>query len=449
MKELQPENTERKTIFREKALRKKIEGENIDELLIMSPTYSKYAFSYFLVMFAIVIFWLFFGALTIEIKGKGIFMNEGGVFGIESQTNGYVKEIYVKPGNYIKKNELIASLYNPEQEISLSFTNRQLNELESDYERFKSEFGEEDRKNKEALRQQIESNRLKIKKLEGEIPVLEEAYHQKLDLSQEGLISTTALLDAEKLLIQRKKALETTKSTIILLESNLTKSYKEEELQKINQRILDEKEIKNSLELNLKNNQIYSPFNAHILEVLVYPGDRVTRGKNILWLESGEKQEENVVIYAFVYLEIGKRIPLGVQILVEPIGINEQEYGSLIGHVTSVSPYAVGSKEIETYIHSKGLQNYLTTGLEIPFLMTIKPEVDRTTASGFKWTSEKGSPFKISTGSVCNITGIAYYERPIVRLIPLWKIETYFNEFKDWIDEAHFLTTPGIKNERK
>lgn len=418
-------------IFREAIYKKYLEGESSDDPLIIAPAYYRITLFYLLLMVIVIIFWLFLGALTIEIKGKGIFMKKDGIFGVESQSLGFVRELLVKSGNFVKKGEPLIKLYDSQQEIALHYATQQLANLQADYEKFKKEYEIEDIKTKASYEKQIESNKHKIEKLEKEIPDLENDYERRLALSKEGLVSTTTVLDSEKLLVQRRTALETAKATIKTLESHIKKSSHAEELQSLEQQILKQKEVKDLLELNEKYYQVISPFDAHVIEVLVYPGETVAAGKKLMWLESAEDQE--IVVYAFAYMEIGKRVFPGQQILIQPASINQRDFGSLIGSVVEVSPYSIANKEIETYIHSKNLESYLTQGAFTPFLLTIKPELDPTTPSGFKWTSGKGIPFKISTGSVCFITGIAYYERPVVRLFPLWRVEVFFDTIEQWI----------------
>lgn len=423
-----------KKIFREAALKKRLQEESGDDLLTIVPHYNRLGLYFLLGVTLLTLFWLFFGALPVEIKGTGIFMNEKGLFGIEAQSRGFVNQILVQPESIVKKGDPLIILSDSKQDVSLEYANKQLSFLENQYETLKARYAAEELKLKTGLQQQIDNNKKKIEKLEKEIPTLEKDYEKKQNLVKEGLVSTTTVLEAQNLLLQRKTALETTKSTIASLEANLTKTYHAEELKSLEQRILEQKQTKDILELNKRFSQITSPFDVHVLEVLVRVGDPVVEGKNTIWVESANNQIKDIIVFAFVNPDIGKRITIGQQIYVQPTIINAQEFGSIICKVINVSPTMMANEEIEAFIHDKGLEAYLTRGIINPYLLTIEPKLDPTTISGLKWTSQKGGPFIITTGTVCTISGVAFYERPIVTLLPLWRIDTLTNETKKWFE---------------
>lgn len=426
-----------KRIFRESALKRHMEGESVDELLVLPPKKSYFTYLYLGFLGIILLGYLFFGALTIEVKGKGIFLGDGGVSTIEAQTSGFISKLLVHPGDFVKKGDLVAELYNTKQEVTLKFVKIQLEGLQASYDKLKTEYSAEDEKIREGYHLQIAANQEKIKQFEEDIPSLESTFERRKKLANEGLISTALVLEAQKLLAQRRTALEATKSTVASIEAKLKKSYRAEELQALQNRLLSLKEERDLLELNMKNSQVFSPFDARVLDILVRLGDVVTPGKKLMWLEAmTSEKSENLVLYALVYNEIGKSIPVGLQILIEPSIINAAEFGSLIGEVVDVSPFSVANEQLETYIHSKGLVTFLTEGAPNPYLVKVRLIPDPSTPSGYKWTSGKGMPFKLTSGTVATVSGIAFYERPIVRLLPYWKLEQFFDSIGKWIEES-------------
>lgn len=427
-------------LFRTAALNKHLMGDSTDELLVIPPAHIRFSITYLLILLMIGVLWLLLGALTVEVKGKGIFMNTGGVYVIEAQTTGFISEIPVRTGDAVNQGDLLARIYDAKQDIALNSAEIILSQLERNYEELKKQITLEEEKTKKAIQEQIEANKNKVEKIEKTIPSLEEDYQKKKKLFPEGLVSNTAVLESEKILSQRKTSLETTKSTIATLEANLKKSYRAEELRVMEERILEAREKRDLLVLNMKFIQIYSPLDAQVLEVLVPQGEIVIPGKKIVALESRGGPEATVV-YGIVNAEVSKRISAGLQILVDPANINSQEFGSLVAEVMEISPHPMSNEEIATIVHSTGLISYLTAGTEnSAHLVTIKPFLDPTTPSGFKWTSGKGPPVLIPTGTVCNLTGIGYYERPIVRFLPIWRVTQAWNNLKryfhDWIDET-------------
>lgn len=415
-------------MFREESLKKQQESLVEDELLTIPPTHNSLGIYFLMGVLALAVYWLFFGAITVNIEGKGIFINQKGLSSVQTQSSGFVTEILVNPGDIVKKDDPLIVLSNEQEDIALKYANQQLSSLEEFYQKLKERYAKEEKVIKEGVQKQIESNRIKIEKMEKEIPILENDFTKKQSLLKEGLVSTSTVLDAENLLFQMRTALEKAKATIAKLQANLKKSYNEEELKSLEQRILNQQEATNLLKLNKQYNQLSAPFDAHILEVLVRIGEPVSSGKNVLWIEAAEHGVEDVVVYAFLNPNLGARVSIGQQIYVQPANINAQEYGSIIGHITAISPTMLSSEQVATLIHDKGLQEYLQGGVNTPYLVTIKPEPDSSMVSGYRWTSETGLPFKITSGVVANISGVAYYERPIVRLFPLWRLDVIVDD---------------------
>ncbi|MFI0435030.1 MAG: HlyD family efflux transporter periplasmic adaptor subunit [Parachlamydiaceae bacterium] len=427
--EVEPEN-----LFRASALRKRMEDEGSHELLTIVPNHNRLGFYFIIIVFLLILFWLFFGALPVEIKGNGIFMKEKGFYPVESVSDGGVNTIFPSIGSDVKEGDPLFLISNTKLDISLEYANQQLASLEAYYEKLKLNYGVEEEKLRKGLNEQIASNQAKVEKMAKQIPGLEEDYEKKKRLLKEALVSTNTILNAENLLLKTQTALEAAKSTIASLEANLNKTYHTEELSALEQRILKQKENRDILLLNKKMSQINSPFNAHVLEILVHVGEPVKARMKLMWIENSGEGSHDIVIYGFVHPEIAKRMRVGQNVYIHPMNINAQEFGALNGKITDISPAIVVQEQIGLFIHDKSLESYLTEGSPNNHMIMIKPEIDSSTISGFKWTSGKGIPFKIPTGMVCSISGVAYYERPIVTFISLAQLDAWFDRLQKWLN---------------
>ncbi len=55
-----------------------------------------------------------------------------------------------------------------------------------------------------------------------------------------------------------------------------------------------------------------------------------------------------------------------------------------------------------------------------PFIVSIAPDIDPRTVSGFRWSSPQGPPTKIESGTVCKVRIVVREERPISLVIPFF-----------------------------
>ena len=79
------------------------------QLKISSETVYVYAP---IAVLGIVLSWAIFGTIPITIEGKGLAMNQKGLlFNVQSRASGIVKDVFVKPGNFVTSGQIIAEIF--------------------------------------------------------------------------------------------------------------------------------------------------------------------------------------------------------------------------------------------------------------------------------------------------------------------------------------------------
>lgn len=346
-------------------------------------------------LLALFILWSFLGRIPIEVSGRSVALSAKGVFTLTAQAPGTVTEIPVKQGEWVEKGALIANVHNPQQKSSVD---------------------------------QIESIKFKIDKTKSELEVLEQRLKARESLFKDGLVSRIVLEDSKLEFFQKQVALE---EAYALLSNHLS------ELQKVS--FCSTKEL-NDLEIKLRENQIskldltsclskvYSPEGGKVLEVFVRPGDQVNVKDPLIWMEHPLKENESLVFFGAVSVQGGEKIAPGMRVLIEPVNVDVQEYGSLIGRVREVSTFAVSEEELLNILRNKQLINYLKGGDNVITKVMIDPALNSKTVSGYAWTSGEGPPFKIGTGTIGKISVIVEEQPPISYLIPLWRIKSTYHK---------------------
>jgi HlyD family secretion protein len=307
-------------------------------------------------------------------------------------------------------------------------------------------FGSENLQMKQTLYEKEEIDLLKtIKTNEERIEFIADKIKAQDELLEKGLITKETLYNTKNQFFNVQQENENLANDLKRIHNNMfqIKEENEIELQKLKSEIL---EIENSIrELNALfelNSTIYSPFEGKIIEVMVNPGKVVNAGIPIISIEPIEISKK---LEAIVYVNPrdGKKIKSGMKAKIFPSTIEVEEYGYIIGEITKVAEYpATHQGMLRTLGNDELVKSFLS--IEPPIAITVSPEIDSTTFSGFKWSSIKGPAQEIRSGTLCTSKIIVENKRPISLLIPQ-KAKKPFILFKKQIKKL--LTTTQSKNQ--
>lgn len=427
MEESHPEKEEENPLFRKKSLERLNIPDQVDELFIPINTFPFLIYSALAFLFLGLLLWLFLGSIPIIIEGRAIAVSAQGLYSIEAKTKGNIAKLLVKPGDFVQKGQKVAEVEDIQEEIKYQNATARVKKLEEELGQLKKQISLEKQAEKLSISKQIEANKESIKELENTLPRWEEELKSKEKLYQEQLIGLHDLEDTRQILAQNKIAIQTTKATLATLEANLRKVYREQEIKEKERAILQANQEKELHRLSLNYGQISSTESGVVLEVLVNPGNYVQAGTPLIHLEYASKINPPSLFYGFVSLKDGKQIREGLKVEIEPTTVNSEEYGAMLGIVKEISLFAVSKEDMANLIQNDSLINYLMHGEVAVMQMTIEPIKDLNTISGYKWTSKKGPPFKLTTGTVAKIATIAGRTRPVFYFFSLWRIEMLKN----------------------
>ena len=125
--------------------------------------------------------------------------------------------------------------------------------------------------------------------------------------------------------------------------------------------------------------------------------------------------EQQVICY--VPISSGKKIVPGMEAVVCPTTVNQQEYGNMMGEVVAVDPYVTSYEDIVAALGSDSLaQMFSQTGPVVA--VTCKLRTDATTASGFWWSNDNGTTVVLAEGTIMTVDIILEEKSPISMLLP-------------------------------
>ena len=258
------------------------------------------------------------------------------------------------------------------------------------------------------------------------INYIKDKINSQTELLEKGLITKETLHNTKNQFFTIQTENETLENDLKKIFNNIYEIKKENEieLQSLKSEILIvENTIRELFALYQLKSLVYSPFDGKVIEMMINPGMYVSAGSSMISIEPYEISEKlETVIY--VNPQEGKKIKKGMKAKIYPSTVEVEEYGYMIGEVLKVSEYpSTFQGMLRTLGNEELIKSFLTQGP--PIAITIIPEIDSTTYSGFKWSSIFGPEQEIRSGTLCSSKVIVETKRPISLLIPQ-KIKTPF-----------------------
>ena len=125
--------------------------------------------------------------------------------------------------------------------------------------------------------------------------------------------------------------------------------------------------------------------------------------------------EQQVICY--VPISSGKKIVPGMEAVVCPTTVNQQEYGNMMGEVVAVDPYVTSYEDIVAALGSESLAQMFSQNGPV-VAVTCKLRTDATTVSGFWWSNDNGATVVLAEGTIMTVDIILEEKSPISRLLP-------------------------------
>jgi len=163
--------------------------------------------------------------------------------------------------------------------------------------------------------------------------------------------------------------------------------------------------------------KVFSPYTGRVLELMLDPGNLVAPGSRILTLETLEAPVDAVV---YIPAQEGKRVRQGMRARVSPTTIRVEEYGYIVAKVKSVADFPATPEGLERTLRNRTLVTTLS-GRGAPIEVVVRLAVDPRTASGYQWSSSKGPPVQVFTGTLCSASVEVAKKRPAEYVLPFLK----------------------------
>lgn len=168
----------------------------------------------------------------------------------------------------------------------------------------------------------------------------------------------------------------------------------------------------------INQSNIVSSYTGRVLEVNVKSGSSVDAGSPMILIESGESQTKDLKIVIYVPVQTGKKILPGMNVDVSPSTVNKEEFGFMIGRVTSVSEYPLTTQSMFLTLGNEALVQELAKGDMAMLEVKVDLIPDSSTISGYKWSTPAGPPQQIDSGTLVSASITVKQQKPITSIIP-------------------------------
>lgn len=265
---------------------------------------------------------------------------------VKSKASGIVKKLLVDAGDRVKKGQLLAQLDKEEISAQVAQSRAGLQAAEASLKSAQADF-----------------ERAKVDAEGPDVPLLKRAYERATGMAKEGVVSTSALEDAQKNYEMALNKQNASKAQVTVLKAKIAQAEAQ---------VAQDKANLEQLEEQLSYTDIMSPIDGVILSRNVEMGDAVS---SILVLGSSATLVMTLGDTSEVYVK-GKvdESDIGKVYLSQPARIKVESFKdkTFSGHVTKISPMGVEKDNVTTFEVRVSINN---PGGELKAEMTANAEI--------------------------------------------------------------------------
>ncbi len=407
-------------LFRKVSLERLASPEQLDQLLRVTSPKSWVGLTALFLLLATAVVWAFAGSIATKASGQGVIVRTGGVLSVVSRGSGLILSLDVKVGDKIRANQIVARIAEPVLVEKMKASHEALAEARQARQRSLEIRKNGTRLSQEALQRESANALRQMKELEEQAKLAAEDIPVEEQLLAKGLVTKQQTIATRQKLIGIQGQIASMQAQVKQLDAQQF-SLEAANLQvdaEMQARIsnLDRDVAGMEQELNVAEN-VVSPYGGEVLEVKVDAGGAVAAGQPIL---SIQPDAHNLELLAYLPSAQAKDVRNGMEVQVSPATIKREEFGFMKGKVVYVSDYPVTSAALMRNFQNEMLVTALTANGPVTEIRVVL-EVDPSVSSGFHWSTPKGAPVVISSGTICNIDIVTRRQKPATLALPYAK----------------------------
>ena len=404
-------------LFRREALAKLSSPEQLDRALAVTSSRGWLALTAVLTIFVAVVGWSFLGRVPTYVQGNALLLNRGGQL-VDAVSIGQVRldTLEVAVGDEVAEGQVVAVGSNIELAERLANARAQAAELERALEEERQAVAEEgDSALANAARERQRLDEIEAA-ARASVETAEAILGDNLELYGEGVVPRPAVERSQQdLNLARRELLAVLRERDVLEASEERRENTDAaRLREAEARLLAAQRQVGELEVMTRAGRIGAPVSGRVIEIKAATGTLLGPGQSVLSIRTGSDELE-----ALIYIPPtgGPQVEAGMEVLVSPITIRREEFGSIRGVVESLSPFPVSFEGIVAELQNRDLASTFSEQGP-PYSGRVTLLRDPETASGFAWTSPRASEETLTSGTLATVEIRTQQQRPITMVIP-------------------------------
>jgi HlyD family secretion protein len=412
------------SLYRQQALERLASPEQLDTLMQIKDARSWLALCGCGIVIASALAWGLSGSVPTKQAASGILIYSEGLADVASVATGQITAIEVDAGDRVQKGQLIARVAQPGLQAELSGLRAQRRELQLAYEKGRELEGQDVQLRGAATAQARTALTAAIASTRQRARELQERSAAQQRLYERGLVTKETLLATQDALRTAQSSLQSMSTDLQQLEvARLAAARVNDVERRQNEAKVQDSERQIQLvEQRLQEySRIVSAYDGRVVEVRALVGDVIEPGQPVV---SIERSADRGTLEALLYVDSrqGKRIKPGMRVEISPTTARRERYGVLRGQVRAVEAFPSTRRGMVRVLHNEQLvDTFLGETQGVPTALRVRLLLDPSSASGYRWSSRRGSTLRLSSGTRCTASVITGTQRPLTLLFPTFE----------------------------
>lgn len=409
-------------LFRKEALEHYAVHNQLNERLNIVSKFSSLILAAVGLALVTILVWGIWGTIPTRVSGEGILLaTQGGLYNaVAPEGKGRISSIVVKPGDVVKKADLIAHMDDPSLDEKIKVAQSYLSKLEETYQKLNQQYLAELKQHTDKMNEEIVTLNKIIATNTEKLQYFTNFLETKKIAFKKGLITQDNVAVTAQNVFDTKDAINNASNAIkdIQVKQDQFVSQWQERLKTLQLRLYEQEYQVNDLKAQaLADKKVSSPIAGVVTFIQASIGQKMEGGQVVATIATLANDLDALV---YVPAQNGKRIKVGMKALVSPTTIKREEFGSIRATVVQVSLFPSNSQAIETVLQNEELvKEFTKQGAIIGIRLHL--QTDPNTYSGYAWTSSKGPEQKISAGTLVKALITVKKQAPITLVVPALK----------------------------
>jgi len=348
-------------------------------------------------------------AVPIKVSGQGIIISAAGILDVPFKSSGRLAAVAVRSGDHVSAAEVVARLDQPELRLALDQASADLRDLVDQRARiatFQSTSGKAhaaaDLERRRDLEQSMTLIRQRLGFLHERSKILNELLSRQVIIKEKVVDNDVEISKAEEAIADGRH-----KIAQLDLDASSAGIQGQRELLDIDLKIAEAERRVDKLSAQLKDAvEVVSPYAGTVVEFKHDPGEIVQQGTALFSVLPDRAAITGVpgevgplVVVLFVSGQEGKKVAPGMTVEIMPSTVQREEYGFMFGRVTSVAAIPSTEEGMMRTLRNRQLVTAMASG-GAPFEVEVALDPDKTTPSGYRWSSSRGPSTTIGPGTL-------------------------------------------------